>query len=122
MKLVIDPAATALWDKAGSIDTLQGTIIKTPTTEEGWLAAEQEAATVVEGGNLILLPARVRKLNPKDEDWTKFANKMIELGLAEKAAVEAKDGQKMFDIGGRLYEEACTACHTKYLVPFLPKT
>lgn len=118
MKLVIDPAATSLWNRAGTVDTVEGTRYLTPTTEDDWQAAENEAATVVEGGNLILIPDRVRKLKDGDEDWTAMTQQMIKIALEEKDAVVARDGQKMFDVGGRLYE-ACTACHEKYLIPFL---
>ena len=122
MNRVINPAAVALWDNSGTIETLKGTTSKLPTTDDGWTAVENDAAIVAEGGNLMLLPGRVRKLDPKDQDWTNFTNQMITLALAEKQAVAAKDGQKMFDIGAKLYDDGCTACHQKYLIPFLPKT
>jgi hypothetical protein len=40
MKHVIDPAAIALWGRAGSIETEKGTVYLTPETEEDWAAAE----------------------------------------------------------------------------------
>ncbi len=122
MNRVINPAAVALWDNSGTIETLKGTTSKLPTTDDAWTAVENDAAIVAEGGNLMLLPGRVRKLDPKDEDWTKFTHQMIDLALAEKQAVAARDGDKMFNVGAKLYDDGCTACHQKYLIPFLPKT
>ncbi|MCR5872821.1 hypothetical protein LRS10_00610 [Phenylobacterium sp. J426] len=40
---------------------------------------------------------------------------MTQRALEAKAAAEAKDRQKVFDTGGRLYE-VCVACHEKYVI------
>ena len=58
MKHVIDPAAQGLWGRAGTIDTAAGTVDLAPDTEAEWKAAEAEAATVAEAGNLLLVPGR----------------------------------------------------------------
>jgi hypothetical protein len=61
-----------------------------------------------------MLPGRARD----NGDWMKFAKDMTDGALAARATVLAKDAKGMFDTGGKLYE-ICTACHEKYLVPFL---
>jgi hypothetical protein len=123
---VIDPAAIALWGRAGEMETENGVVDLAPDTPEEWAAAENEAAIVAEGGNLLILPGRVRviqdkegKLDPADGgDWTKFSLEMTKRALAVKAATAARDKDKMFETGGELYQ-ACVACHDKYYVPFL---
>jgi hypothetical protein len=111
---IIDPAAQVLWHSAGTIYTKEGEQSLTPTTEEGWLAADNAMTTVAEAGNLLMLPGRARD----NGDWMKFAKELTDAALAAKVTVLAKDEKGMFDTGGKLYE-VCTACHEKYLLPFL---
>ena len=119
MKHVIDPAALALWGRAGTVDTEQGTVDLAPDTEEEWKAAESEAAIVAEAGNLLLAPGRAHTYPIKDtESWTKFAQQMTKQALAVKAATAARDKDKMFETGGDLYQ-TCVACHEQYYLPFL---
>lgn len=118
MKHVIDPAAIALWGRAGSIETEKGTVYLTPETEEDWAAAEHEAAIVAEGGNLLLLPGRGLKLTASDTDWARFARDLTRESLAVKTATAKRDADGMFKAGADLYQ-VCTDCHEKYYGPFL---
>jgi hypothetical protein len=118
MKHIVDPAAIALWGRAGTEDTQHGTVYLTPDTEEEWALAEHEAAIVAEAGNLLVLPGRVRKLAEADGDWVRYSRQMTEQALAVKAATEKRDPDKMFSTGGDLYQ-ACVTCHEKYYIPFL---
>jgi hypothetical protein len=126
MKHVVDPAAVAVWKRQGW-DVVDGDEISlAPDTEEEWAAAENEAAIVAEAGNLLVLPGRVQVLEGRDGkpsendrgDWTKYAHDMSKQALALKAAIAARDEERMFATGGDLYQ-ACVACHEKYYVPFL---
>lgn len=118
MKHVIDPAAIALWGRAGSMETEHGTVYLTPETEADWAAAEHEAAIVAEGGNLLLLPGRGLRLGASDNDWARFARDLTRAALAVKAATAKRDADRMFKAGGELYQ-VCTDCHEKYYGPFL---
>lgn len=118
MKHVIDPAAISLWGRAGSDMTDGGEQDLAPTSEADWRAAENEAAIVAEGGNMLLLPGRVLKLDKDDMEWSALSRRMTDQALAVKAATEARDKAKMFETGGALYE-ACVACHARYYEPFL---
>jgi hypothetical protein len=111
---VIDPAAQVLWRSAGEITTEQGVQSLTPTTEEGWAAADNAMTTVAEAGNLLMLPGRARD----NGDWMKLSKRLTDAALEAKAAVLDEDSKAMFDTGGKLYE-VCTACHEQYLLPFL---
>lgn len=140
---VIDFGAQTFWHSAGFIDTAEGTRSLTPTTEEGWITAASGAATVAEGANILMLPDRQRDQG----DWLKFAGQLADVSLEGMAAATAgetawlaiqeakKTGAstaaeeknlveaetKMFDTGGRMYE-VCTACHEKYLLPFVDES
>lgn len=118
IKNVIDPAAVALWTRVEMNSTDDGPPFITPKTEEDWAKAEHEAATVAEGGNMLLLPGRGMKLGRADGDWARFSHAMTKKALEVKAATAARDGEKMFKAGGELYQ-ICTDCHQKYYLPYL---
>lgn len=109
MEHVVQPAAFQVWGAAGYISTLKGTRSLTPTTEQGWMTAENGAAALIEAGNDLMLPGRA-----KDQgDWMKYAHLLTEAGKASKAAIEAKDETAIFETGGRI-DEVCDMCHQKY--------
>ena len=110
----IDPGAWAFWGASGEVADETGTKSLRPTTEEGWLAAENGAVQVAEGGNLMLLPGRVR-----DGEWIRLSKKLTQDGLAAKAAVEAKDSERMYVVGAEMFQ-TCIACHTKYVPALKP--
>jgi hypothetical protein len=116
MNQVITPAWDAYRNSSGFVDSAAGSHDLTPTTDEGWRAADNAATSLVEAGNLLLLPGR-----SKGGDWNKAASEMSRVALEARAAVEARDSKRMFDIGGRLYQ-ACSDCHQEYQLPLLDKT
>lgn len=106
---VLDPAADVIWASAGAELTAEGETDLSPTTEEGWLAVENAAATLAETGNLLLLPGR----RVDDPVWIDNARKLTELGQLTMKAAEAKNKQAVFDRGGEIYV-VCSSCHEKY--------
>lgn len=111
----VDPAAFLVWNASGEVISEAGVQSRVPTTDEGWKSAEDGAVQLIAAGNLLMLPGYAR-----DGDWSKYAAQLTETGELAKAAVEAKDGQKLFDAGAQIYV-VCTACHEKYLVePEMP--
>lgn len=111
---IIDPAAKIFWQSSGYIDSAEGTQNLRPTTEEAWLAADNAMTTVAEAGNLLMLPGRARD----NAEWMRLAQDLTKAALEARAATLARDDKRMFDTGGNLYQ-VCTACHEKYLLPFL---
>ena len=111
---VIDPQALVFWNSSGSTEDAAGSHVLTPTTPEGWAAAEHAMTAVAEAGNLLMLPGRA----PDDGDWVKFAKQMTDQALLARAATRARNGDKMFEIGAAMYD-GCQACHQKYLLPYL---
>jgi hypothetical protein len=109
MAHVIDPAAQAYWSTSGSVIDEKGERDLRPTTDAGWLVAENGAAGVIEGANLMMLPERRR-----DGEWMAYARRVSDLGVAALAAADARDSTKMFEVGAQL-SEACDACHERYI-------
>ncbi|HKQ13620.1 MAG TPA: hypothetical protein VJT80_09330 [Steroidobacteraceae bacterium] len=111
MTWIIDPNAMAIWGSVGSVATDKGTEEKHPQTDEEWATFRNAAATLVESGNLLMLDGRA-----VDQDqWMATARGMADAAAQVLEAAEAKDVEAYFDAGGALYE-ACTACHSKYLI------
>ena len=111
---IVDPQAQVFWHSSGANDTAEGSQTLTPTTPEGWAAAEHSMTAVAEAGNLLMMPGRARD----DGDWMKYAKAMTDTALQARAATRAKNGDKMFETGAALYD-TCQQCHQKYLLPFL---
>jgi hypothetical protein len=108
---VLDPAADVVWGAAGTVTSAEGQTDLSPTTEEGWMAVVQAAATVSESGNLLLLPGRA----VDEKEWTEYAQQLVDAGAEAKKAALAKDKEAVFSTGGRIYE-ICLACHEKYVL------
>lgn len=109
---VVDPAAWIYWRGSGTEETMEGTKDLSPTTEEGWEQLETGAATLIEAGNLLQMPGRVRA---PEADWNKYAQQLTERAIAAKAAAAKHDKKGVFDEGGRVYE-VCTSCHRQFVI------
>ncbi|NJO12580.1 MAG: cytochrome c, partial [Gammaproteobacteria bacterium] len=84
---------------------------KHPKTDEEWSTYRNAAAVLIESGNLLMLDGRAQD----QDDWMKTSRGMSDAAATVLEAAEAKDVEAYFNAGGALYE-ACTACHSKYLV------
>ncbi|MBU6319718.1 MAG: hypothetical protein KGS00_08700 [Alphaproteobacteria bacterium] len=111
MAHVLDHAADGVWLNQGWVVDDKGERELFPTTDEGWLAAENSAATVAETANLLLLPGR----RVDEEHWTDHAHALHKASLEAMKAAEARDKQAFFDAGGAMYV-ACRDCHQEYIL------
>ena len=111
MSWIVDPSATAIWNSVGTVTTQKGTEEHHPETDEEWATFRNAAAMLVESGNLLMLDGRA----VDSDQWMSTARGMADAAATVLQAAEAKDVEAYFDAGGTLYE-ACTACHSKYLV------
>jgi hypothetical protein len=113
MEHVVDPSADAFWLASGTIITAKGETSRAPTTDAGWEAAVNAAATLVESGNLLMMPGRARD----QKEWVLFAQQLADAGAAGMKAAQAKDERAVFETGGQIYI-ACRSCHMKYLLGY----
>lgn len=110
MNAMIDPAADELWEKSGYIITAAGIQERRPQNDEEWEQARHHAITITESANLLMIAPRA-----KDGDvWMKQAQELMDQGQAIWRAADAKDVDKLFTVGGDLYE-SCVHCHEKYI-------
>jgi hypothetical protein len=109
MKGIVGPAAQRVFDSVGSTVTKNGTEVKAPRTDEEWEAVGNDAAALIESGNLILMSGRAVDKG----DWVKMSQAMIEAGKAVMKATKDKNPDRVLETGGDLYE-SCDNCHRKY--------
>ena len=106
---VLDPAADGIWDSVGTIMTMEGTFEKFPGTDDEWAGVRGSAIQLAESGNLLMLPAR----SNGSAEWITDARALIEAGGRAIKAIDAKDKDALFTIGGDIYD-VCTSCHSKF--------
>ena len=111
MSWIIDPTADEIWNSVGTITSEKGVEELQPKTDEEWATYRNAAAMLIESGNLLMLDGRAQD---KDQ-WMATARGMADAAALVLEAAEAKDVEAYFNAGGALYE-ACTACHSKYVV------
>ena len=110
MQAVIDPMADVVWDSVKTIVTAKGTEDIRPRTEEEWTAVRNAAVALTESGNLLMLVPRAKD----GGEWMKRSQELINTGEAAIRAIDAKNADRLFTVGGDIYE-ACSACHQKYM-------
>jgi len=108
---VLDPAADGVWEAVGTIATIEGVFEKFPATDDEWAGVRGYAIQLAESGNLLMLPSR----SNGSAEWVADAQKLIVESQRALKAIDAKDKDALFTIGGDIYD-ACTACHSKFIV------
>ena len=106
---VLDPAADGIWESVGTIMTLEGTFEKFPASDDEWAGVRSAAIQLAESGNLLMLPAR----SSGSAEWIKEAQALIEASGRAIKAIDAKDKDALFTIGGDIYD-VCTNCHRQF--------
>jgi hypothetical protein len=134
---IVDPAGDLVWDATSVVVDQKGTKETLPRTDEDWKTVKRGAMLLVEGANLLQMPGRHMarageksevpgvELEPSEMEalvnkdrasWNKHAQDLHAAGLEVLQAVEAKDSQKLFEVGGKL-DSACESCHKSYWYP-----
>ena len=137
MQGLVDPAADEVWLSVTTVMSQSGVVETIPKTDEDWAKVRHGAIKLVEASNLLIMPGRhVARAGEKSEapgvelepsemevliykdipGWRARAKGLHEAGLAALKAAEAKDPQRVFEVGEQI-EEACESCHSKYWYP-----
>ncbi len=137
MLSLVDPSADVVWLSVTTIVDEKGLVETKPKSDEEWRKVRQGAVALTEAANLLMIPGRrvARpgeksetpgvELEPEEMDgliakdreaWITRATRLHEAGLAVLQAIDAKDGNKVFELGTQI-EEACENCHKQYWYP-----
>jgi len=114
---VIDPAADGIWESVGTIIDETGTHEKMPQSQDDWDVVRMHAIQLAEAGNLLMLPSRTGG----SADWVNHARAMTEASARAIKAIDARDKDALFTIGGDIYD-VCTNCHKQFSQQLLRPT
>ena len=137
MQSVVDPNADVVWLAVTTVQSNKGTVETKPKTDEEWTKVRHGAVALMEASNLLMVPGRhVARAGEKSETpgvelepsemealinkdlgaWRKRAHGLHEAGAAAIQAIDAKDADKLFEVGEQI-ERACESCHSQYWYP-----
>jgi hypothetical protein len=134
---IVDPAGDMVWDAVSTVIDKKGQHETIPRTDEDWFKVRSGVITLIEASNLLMVPGRAMarpgekseapgvELEPAEmevlldkdrEGWNQRARDLHNISVKVLDVVEAKDAQKLFDIGEDL-DRACENCHRAYWYP-----
>jgi hypothetical protein len=137
MLSIVDPSADVVWLSVTTVQSAEGTVDTVPKTDEDWKKVRQGAIALTEAANLLMMPGRhvagpgeksetpgvelepleMEALIEKDRaSWNLRAKGLHDAGIEVLQAIDAKDAQKVFEIGEHI-ERACENCHSQYWYP-----
>jgi hypothetical protein len=137
MKDVIDPSAEYMWKAIGVEVSEKGTIERQPKTDEEWKEHQRHAKTLVDAGDLLVVPGRKAaapgvksefpgiELEPVEIDallqkeWPQFerlAKEFQRVAAEQLKASEARDIEGLYKAGGDL-DTTCENCHKVFYYP-----
>ncbi len=111
---VVDPAVDGIWEAVGTVITADGTFEKAPSNDDEWAVVRMNAIQLAESGNLLMLPSR----SSGSQEWINEARALIEASNRALKAIDAKDKDALFTIGGAVYD-VCTNCHRQFATQLL---
>jgi len=134
---IIDTSADVVWLSVTTVASDKGLVETRPQNDEEWTKVRQGALTLAEAANLLMIPGR--RVAPTDHKsevpgielegeemdaliakdraaWDKHARALYDAAMATYRAAEAKDADKVFELGESI-EHACEGCHSTYWYP-----
>jgi hypothetical protein len=106
----VQPTAEIYWNSVQFISDETGDHDIKPETDADWAKTKAAAVRLQELAALLRTPGYTEG---RGEDWTTFANSLTEVSKLAEQAADAKDPDKVFEVGGTMYN-VCTACHQVY--------
>ncbi len=107
---VVQPTAEVYWNSVQFISDETGDHDIRPETDADWKRTRDAATRLGELGELLKTPGYSEG---RGEDWIEISNSLIEVSRLAEQAADAKDPDKVFEVGGTIYN-VCTACHQIY--------
>ena len=109
MEATIAPSAEVIFDAVGTVISSSGVEEIAPKDEQEWATVRNNALTLAESGNLLMIGGRARDKG----DWMKMSQALVDVGVVALKAAEAKNPEALFEAGGQVHD-VCEQCHSKY--------
>jgi hypothetical protein len=106
---ITGPAATVVYNSVGTVINTQGVKEIEPQNDEEWAVVGNNAAALVESGNLMLMEGRAVDRG----DWVTMSRALMDAATVAVKAVAAKDKEGILASGSAI-NESCDNCHAKY--------
>jgi hypothetical protein len=110
MESIIAHSAEVYWDAVSIIVDEDGIHENYPQTDEQWEEVWSAAMSIAESGNLLMMAPRA----VDNDAWMQMSAALVEVGVEAAAAAEAKDPDRVLDLGEQVYN-VCLACHVRYI-------
>lgn len=118
----VQPTAEVYWNAVQYISDEKGNHDIFPKNDAEWETVRLAAVKLGEHGKLLQTPGYTEG---RGEDWAEFAKGLVEVSALAEAAAKEKSTDKVFEVGGTVYN-VCSACHQAYPaeqgVPATPST
>jgi hypothetical protein len=134
---IVDTSADVVWLSVTTVANETGLVETRPQNDEEWTKVKQGALTLAEAANLLMIPGR--RVAPPDHKsevpgielegeemdaliakdralWDQRARALHTAAMAAYRAAEAKDADKVFELGESI-ENACEGCHNTFWYP-----
>lgn len=109
MSDVFGHAAQEIWKRQGYISDAKGERSLFPKDDAEWKAAENDALSLAELTNVLLVPGR----RVEEQTWTDGV-KGVRRAALDLAAIARKQDKDAYLEAGLQLNEACAACHKRY--------
>jgi hypothetical protein len=134
---IVDPAGDLIWDSVSTVIDKGGIHETKPLNDADWAKVKSGAITLIEASNMLMIPGRPMarpgeksetpgvELEPLEMEalinkdraaWNARARALHDISAMVLPIIEAKDAQKLFDIGEDV-DKACENCHRQYWYP-----
>ena len=134
MTAIVMPRAGHLWNAVSYVATAEGITETMPQTDEDWTALRNSAVTLIEAGNMLMIPGReilssefdpatanfqltpdeITQLLADDPmPWQGYAQQLQEYTRTTLQAIELRDVMGLQEFGAEI-NEACEGCHATY--------
>lgn len=134
---MVDPASKAIFDAVSAEETPNGIVEKAPKNDAEWFIVRQNALTLAEASNLLLIPGRhmavpENALKHNDGElppatieiqvskdraaWNRFTVALRDAAMGAVKAAEAKRKDD-FNTVNEAIDTACENCHLHYWYP-----
>jgi hypothetical protein len=110
MKGTVGPSSDAVFGAVEIDLDDKGTHERKPETDAQWESVRNSAITLMETGNLLMMPGRARDGGV----WIEQSRALVEAGAKAAKAAEAKDAQGLLTAGAQI-NSSCDACHARYM-------
>lgn len=133
----VDPSADVIWDSTGTIIDAKGVHDMSPKNDEQWKEVRRKTITLIEATNLLMMDGRhvasvafagdatakslgsaeiEKRISENRQAFIGFAQALQQVGMDTLKAVDARDVDKMTELGGTM-DEVCEDCHKTFWYP-----